>query len=94
MSEEHGLKIIKGTWDVLAPHFARGALFIASNELDLTEVGKAIAADDANSVASWLESKELRRPEELEVEGWSKSAHEEFASFIIVQPYVIIQLCQ
>lgn len=92
MEEAFGLDVNIGSWDMLAPHFARGALFLAASTLELKVVGEAIAKDRASVVAAWLESSELRRPSDEEVAQWAQRAGEEFANFIIVQPYVIIQL--
>ncbi len=92
MEEAFGLDINKGSWDMLAPHFARGALFLAASTLELRAVGEAIAKDQASTVAAWLESSELKRPSDEDVAQWAQQGGEEFAHFIIVQPYVIIQL--
>ncbi len=92
MEESFGLDVNVGSWEMLAPHFARGALFVASSSLELKSVGVAIAKDQASEVAAWLENSELRRPDEVEVALWAQRPSEEFANFIIVQPYVIIQL--
>lgn len=92
MEESFGLDVNVGSWDMLGPHFARGALFVASSTLELKAVGDAIAKDRASEVARWLENSELRRPTDEEVAIWADKPNEEFANFIIVQPYVIIQL--
>lgn len=94
MEEGIGLDIHKGNWELLAPHFARGALFLVATQLDLKTVANAMAKDDTASVTSWLEEKLLRRPSDIEVAAWSENMTEDFAIFLIVQPYVLIQLAQ
>lgn len=94
MEEGFGLEIHKGNWELLAPHFARGALFVVAVELDLKTVANAMAKDDTVSVTSWLEKKLLRRPTDEEVSVWAENMTEDFAIFLIVQPYVLIQFAQ
>lgn len=95
MSESFGLnEIHKGNWELFAPHFARGALFMVAMDLDIKEVAQAMTRDDTALVAQWLESAQLARPNDEQVAEWAKRPQEDFAIFLIVQPYVLIQLAQ
>jgi len=85
-------QVDEADWSLLAPHHTRGALFIVDRELDLVEVATAIAQDDLNRVQIWLGNSQLRRPSEEEEKSWSEDQHRKMAQFLIVQPYVIIQL--
>ena len=71
------------SWDALAPHAERGALFWVDLSLDLAEVGMSLAIDDAASVKAWHES-ELFLPAALKPPVG-------FAAFrfLIIQPFVI-----
>lgn len=77
-------------WELLEPHLKREALFIVDSELDLACVGVEVANDNLNIIQDWLETEKLLKVSEekakelKEVEG---SFH-----FLIVQPYVFIQL--
>ena len=77
-------------WKPLAPHAKRGGLVVVAPELDLIEVGLAVARDDGRQVQDWMEAHQLRRPTEDEVEAWRGEAEERFTA-LIVQPYVLVQ---
>jgi hypothetical protein len=71
------------SWEALAPHAERGALFWVDQSLDLAEVGLCVALDDVDFVQAWHEA-ELLLPA-------APSKPEEFAAFrfLIVQPFVL-----
>ncbi len=77
-------------WKPLAPHAKRGALVMVAPELDLVEVGTAVAQDQGDQVRQWLDSRQLSRPAEADAEAWSQEAEERF-TVLIVQPYVLAQ---
>lgn len=79
------------SWELLKPHYERDALFIVEKSLNLFEAGIAIGQDQSEKVKKWIEEATLRRPSSEEVEEWKKNPKENIASFIIIQPYVLIQ---
>ena len=83
-------EILTGFWKDLEPHSERNAIFIVNEELDLLDVARKIAADDAEVVAAWIEDQEIRRPTPLELKSWNQEPTKSFR-FSIVQPYVLIQ---
>jgi hypothetical protein len=85
-------EIDEASWELLEQHHKREALFLLSQELDLATVAQHIAKDSVAFIKEILDNKSLRRPDEDEVGSWEKNPKENFANFIIVQPYVLIQL--
>lgn len=79
-------------WQALADHFERGALLIVDSSIDLTEVGVAMAQDNAKSIESWLNQSLIRKPTLEDKEVWSKEPKAKFCRFLIIQPYVLLQL--
>jgi hypothetical protein len=77
-------------WKPLAPHAKRGGLVMVAPELDLIDVGAAVAGDDGRQVQNWMRAHQLRRPTETELEAWQDEAEERFV-VLIVQPYVLVQ---
>ena len=71
------------SWEALSPHASRGALFWVDAQLDLVEVGVALAMDDVKSVRTWHEEGMLLLA--------SASGPEDFSAFrfLIVQPFVL-----
>lgn len=79
-------------WYPLEIHHKNNALFIVSTKLDLAQVAKAIAKDDKASVESWIEQKLIFRTDEEFAEFHRKDQYKVFANFVIVSPFVLIQL--
>lgn len=79
-------------WSMLRPHYDRGAVFIISESLDLAEVGEALATDKVDAVKAWQTSKSLGPLDEEIANKFDKDPHTKIARFLIIQPYVIIQL--
>ena len=73
------------SWNALAPHAERGALFWVDRQLDLIEVAVSFALDDTRSVQAWHEA-QLLLPAALQTP-------QDFAAFhfLIVQPFVLAQ---
>jgi hypothetical protein len=82
--------IEEGEWSWFAPHHARGALVIVSPELDLAEVGSAVARDAVSEVGPWLQQGHLAKPTQDQADSWVATPGQKFR-FLIVQPYVLIQ---
>jgi hypothetical protein len=77
-------------WTPLAPHAKRGGLVMVAPELDLLDVGVAVARDEGAQVQGWMDAHQLGRPTDAEVEAWRQEADERF-TVLIVQPYVLAQ---
>jgi hypothetical protein len=79
-------------WSLLESHHKRGAIFVVDAKLGLVTAGVAIVRDQLDLVKIWLDSDEMFRPSEDQVKEWESEPHKEMATFLIVQPYVLIQL--
>lgn len=77
-------------WDWLLPHAERDALIIVSPELDLLDVGVAIANDEVSPVQSWIQKKLLYKPSPKQMKDWGSKPNKRFNA-LIVQPYVLAQ---
>ena len=80
-------------WSMLKLHHKRDALYIVSQELILENVSQVLAEDQAEQVGQWLAQKLIRKPSSAEIETWQKDEKKEFAKFMIVQPFVLMQIC-
>jgi hypothetical protein len=76
-------------WSDLAAHVGRDAVIIAAPELDLVEVGMALAMNDTSSVDAWIKAGKLQKPSTEDLSRWSVSTNLRFTS-VIVQPFVLI----
>lgn len=81
-------------WYPLEIHHKNGALFIVSHTLDLSAVAKAVANDETQTVKNWLDEALIARPEESQIEQWRQDPYRQIGRFIIVAPYVFVQLHQ
>ena len=72
-------------------HQKRRAIILVSETIDIVKVGTHIALDDKAIIESWLEKKLVQNLEDHEFETL-KSMDNKMVSFIIIQPFVLIQL--
>lgn len=79
-------------WYPLEIHFKNNALFVVSNSLNLAEVAGAVARDEKIKVEAWVRQNTIYRPDAEFAEFHRKDQYKVFANFIIVAPYVFIQL--
>ncbi len=79
-------------WYPLEVHHKNNALFIVSTKLNLAEVAKAVSVDDKALVEGWIKQKLIFRVDEEFAEFHRKEQYKVFSNFIIVAPYVFIQL--
>lgn len=88
-SEQEKLACQTGTvtWSYLRPHCENGSLHFVDPSLSLTEVGAAMARNDAEKVAAWLKSGDLVRLGPLHAAQWEKEAPEFEA--LVVSPFVL-----
>lgn len=77
-------------WDWLMPHADRDALVLVSPDLDLVDVGAAIANDDTEPVQDWIDQRLLCKPTSQQLTRWNSTPQKRFKA-LILQPYVLIQ---
>ena len=77
-------------WHWLKPHAARDAIVIVDPQLDLVEVGMALATDNIQSVQRWISEQLITKPTAEQLRLWSNADNKQLTS-LIVQPYVLIQ---
>ncbi|MFO0735348.1 MAG: DUF2288 domain-containing protein [Labilithrix sp.] len=74
----------------LRAHLTRGAVITVALELDLLEVGEAVARDDKARVAEWIERGLIGKPTLETIEQWSKRTGSPWTA-LVVQPFVLVQ---
>lgn len=80
----------EAAWEWLIPHAKRDAVVIVSLELDLLDVGVAIANDNTSRVGRWIDEQLLTKPSPLQMGEWNNNPDKRFNT-LIVQPYVLVQ---
>ncbi|MEL6350305.1 MAG: DUF2288 domain-containing protein [Cyanobacteria bacterium J06627_28] len=76
-------------WEWLKPHVQRDAVVIVNEQLNLADVGVAIAQNQTQTVERWINEQLIIKPNAEQLTIWS-SENKQFLS-LIVQPYVLIQ---
>lgn len=76
-------------WEWLKPHVQRDAVVIVNEQLNLADVGVAIAQNQTQAVERWINEQLIIKPNAEQLTLWS-SENKQFLS-LIVQPYVLIQ---
>ncbi len=77
-------------WEWLIPHVQRDAVIVVPIELDLLDVGVAIASDNIPQVQHWIHEQLLAKPSVTQIGEWNGDRTKRFNT-LIVQPYVLIQ---
>ena len=77
-------------WNWLQPHADREALVVVGQELDLIDVGVAIASDNVQSVQHWLGEQLIYKPSAEQVADGNVNRSKRFNT-LIVQPFVLVQ---
>ena len=80
------------SWSLLKPHHKKQSLFIVEKRLSLVQMAIDISMDDIHSVKKAMELQLLRYPTTKEVDTWELNEEDDIAAYLIVQPYVLIQL--
>jgi len=83
-------EILDTTWDPVAKHFARGNVYYLENELDVSDVGVAMATDDVTNIKKWLDHGLLYPPTSEQATIFAEDKELLF-SMLIIEPYVLIQ---
>lgn len=77
-------------WEWLIPHVQRDVVIVVARELDLLDVGVAIASDNVLEVETWIDEALLAKPSTIQVGEWNLERTKRFST-LIVQPYVLVQ---
>ncbi len=77
-------------WDWLIPHVQRDAVIVVSQDLDLLDVGVAIASDQVSSVQQWIDQQLMAKPSNIQMGNWNSDRTKRFQT-LIIQPYVLVQ---
>ncbi|MDA3903658.1 MAG: DUF2288 domain-containing protein [Desulfuromusa sp.] len=90
MIESFKRDLAEVSWRELKIHLQRDALIIVAAELDLIEVGVAVADDDKALVEAWIAAGQLGKPTDKQLERWEQEPDNRF-QMLIVQPFILIQ---
>lgn len=90
LKEKLEKEILETTWEPLAPHFARGSVYLLDQDLELVEVGQAMATDDVAQIKKWLDDGLMSPPTPEEATSFAKNPDYSF-KMLIIEPYVLIQ---
>ncbi|MBD2251072.1 DUF2288 domain-containing protein [Nostoc parmelioides] len=82
--------IDESEWEWLIPHAQRDAVILVSLDLNLLDVGEAIASDNIPSVQRWIDEQLINKPSPQQLGEWNANQQKRFNT-LIVQPYVLIQ---
>jgi hypothetical protein len=74
----------------LKPHIQKDAVILVNPDLDLLDVGVAIANDNTQSVQHWIGEQLLIKPSLELLDRWNSNPHQKFQAMII-QPYVLVK---
>lgn len=78
-------------WQDILPHAKRDAVIIVDEQLNLPEVGVAIAQDNTTLVQTWIEDKTIYKPSSEQLTNWNQDLQKQFTA-LIIQPFVLIQI--
>jgi hypothetical protein len=82
-------QIAQMDWKDLIPHAQRDVLIVVDQNLDLIEVGYAIAEDKTSLVQNWISEQLIQKPSSQQLSLWNENPSHKFNT-IIVQPFVLI----
>ncbi|ABA22346.1 conserved hypothetical protein [Trichormus variabilis ATCC 29413] len=82
--------IDESEWEWLIPHAQRDAVILVSLDLNLLDVGEAIASDNIPSVQRWIDEQLISKPSPEQLGEWNINQQKRFNT-LIIQPYVLIQ---
>ncbi len=74
----------------LKPHIQKDAVILVVPELDLLDVGVAIASDDTLKVQHWIDEQLLAKPSPEILNRWNANPQQKF-QVTIVQPYILVK---
>lgn len=77
-------------WQWLLPHARRDSLIVVTPELNIIDVGVAIANDNVSLVQNWISQKLIYKPSLNQMADWQANLSKRFNT-LIVQPFVLVQ---
>ncbi|MGK4006485.1 DUF2288 domain-containing protein [Sorangium sp. So ce1036] len=77
-------------WTDLRAHVARDAVILVASDLDLVDVGVAVASNDAAAVQAWISAGKLTKPTAEELARWPLQVDLRFVS-LVVAPFVLVR---
>ncbi len=77
-------------WEWLIPHLLRDAVIVVASDLNLLDVGVAIASDNVSEVQTWINDALLAKPSANQMTEWNSDRQKRFQT-LIVQPFVLVQ---
>ncbi|MEM6502515.1 MAG: DUF2288 domain-containing protein [Cyanobacteria bacterium P01_C01_bin.89] len=80
----------EAAWEWLEPHAKRDAIIWVSEEIELVDVGVAIASDNTTQVQRWIDEEVIRKPNATQLGQWNEDSSVRFHS-LIVAPFVLIK---
>ena len=83
-------QLLQGFWHDLKQHLERDAIIVVDPDLDLHDVAVHVEQDRAAVIQDWISKKLIAKPSAEQIRSWNEMPTKEF-SFLIVQPYVLIQ---
>lgn len=83
-------EIDEAEWDWLMPHARRDSLIVVTPDLDIVDVGVAIANDDVLCVQRWIEEALIYKPSAEQLTDWNSNQTKRFQT-LIVQPFVLVK---
>jgi hypothetical protein len=80
----------RAEWEWLIPHVKRDVVLFVKPDLDLLDVGVAIASDDVLSVQNWISKQQIHKPSPDQLTVWNNEKNTRFQA-LIIQPYILVQ---
>ena len=77
-------------WEWLIPHVKRDAVIVVAGDLDLLDVGVAIASDQVSSIQQWIDQQLMAKPSDTQMGNWNGDRTKRFQT-LIIQPYVLVK---
>ena len=77
-------------WQWLLPHVRRDSLIVVTPELNIVDVGVAIANNNVTLVENWINEQLIYKPSLNQLADWQTNLSKRFNA-LIVQPFVLIQ---
>lgn len=77
-------------WEWLIPHQEHDKVVLVTQQLDLLDVGEAIANDNVTLVQQWMSDMWVCKPSDEQVAVWNDNRSKRFNA-LIVQPFVLVQ---
>ncbi|TVQ44723.1 MAG: DUF2288 domain-containing protein [Gloeocapsa sp. DLM2.Bin57] len=77
-------------WKDIIPHAQRDVVIVVNPNLDLLDVGEAIALNNTNKIQDWICESLITKPLSEQLSQWNQNPNKEFNA-LIVQPFVLVQ---